>query len=121
MARNQTETMSTMTRSKFGHSVTATEQEIERQWKYHLFVRAAFPCNAERKTTWDTESEEYRFYSDRGARLKVTLATPLPTGVQDIGHWLNQNCLIRLCGILEQHGVVKATAGQNDCIAIVDL
>jgi hypothetical protein len=94
--------------------IDAICNEVERQWQYHLFARAAFPHGIEGKTNWNTDSNEYRFYHDRGAQLKVTLPGPLPAGVQDIGHWLNQNYIIRLFGTLDEHWVLKAGKNAND-------
>ncbi len=73
----------------------------------------------EGKITWDTENDEYRFYAERGARLKVTLAAPLPTGVQDIGHWLNQSYVIRLCGVLEEHGINAKRRKDSEIVDIL--
>jgi hypothetical protein len=87
--------------------------EIELQWECHLISRAAFPSGLMNKLL---EYESPQFYSDQGVSVKVRVALPLSQVMErrlgDVGHWLNQNYIIRLFGILNQDGVI--TAGKNE-------
>jgi len=62
------------------------------------------------------EYESPQFYIDKGVHFRVRVLLPLPQVMErrlgDVGHWLNQNYIIRLFGILDQDGVI--TAGKNE-------
>ncbi len=90
-------------------------EEIERQWEYHLIARAVFPPNIV-KVILEYESSPYHI--QQGARLKVRVPVPLSPlmerGLEGTGHWLNQNYIIRLFGILDEYQVITAGKEANN-------
>jgi hypothetical protein len=83
--------------------------EVERQWEYHLIARAAFPTNILEVIP---EYESSPYHIQHGAQVKVCVPVPLSPlmerGLEGIGHWLNQNYIIRLFGILDEYQVITA-------------
>src|SRR6266481_3529141 len=84
-------------------------EEIERQWDYHLVVRAAFPADAGKA------SSGYRspgFYRHHGADLCISINNPdaalMRRALKGLPHWLNQNFVIRLFGLLDESGIITA-------------
>jgi hypothetical protein len=84
-------------------------EEVENQWEYHLLARAAFPSNIMEGIP---EYESPPFYIQQGIRMKVCVPVPLSPvmerGIDGIAHWLNQNYIIRLFGILDEYRVITA-------------
>jgi hypothetical protein len=84
-------------------------EEVESQWEYHLIARAAFPSNMMEGIP---EYESPPFYPQHGVRLQVRVPVPfspvMERGLEGIGHWLNQNYIIRLFGILDEYRVITA-------------
>lgn len=101
-------------------------EEIERQWRYHLMVRAVFPNRVELAApSWKSVERDY--YRRKDIRFEVTVPEFLPEtmelGLEGITHWLNQNYIIRLFGILDEHGMIKLgrpSRMDNPFIQIVD-
>lgn len=96
-------------------------EEIERQWLYHLMVRAIFPNRVERAIpSW--RSEDRTFYREKSIAFSVMTPTQLPKlmelGLAGLPHWLNQNYIIRLFGILDGCSIFKFTE-ENVYIKIV--
>src|SRR5260370_40216611 len=84
-------------------------EEIERQWEYHLVTRAAFPVDVAKS------SSEYRsppFYRHYGADFSVIVNNPdsplIRRALKGVPHWLNQNFVIRLFGLLDENNVLTA-------------
>jgi hypothetical protein len=84
-------------------------EEVERQWEYHLLARAAFPSSLMEVLS---EYESGKFYAEHGVQLKVSVPVSLSPimqrGLEGIAHWLNQNYIIRLYGILDEYKIIKA-------------
>jgi hypothetical protein len=82
-------------------------------WDYHFVARAAFPSGLMGRLP---EYESPQFYIDKGIHFRVRVPRPLLQGMErrlgNVGHWLNQNYIIRLFGILDQDGVI--TAGKKE-------
>jgi len=95
--------------------IEAICEEIESQWEYHFIARAAFPNGLISQLP---QYESPQFYRDKGVHFQVCVALPLPAvmerGLEDVGHWLNQNYIIRLYGILDQDGVLKKGKEKNN-------
>jgi hypothetical protein len=83
--------------------------EVERQWEYHFIARAAFPANIMEVIP---EYESSPYHIQQGARVEVHVPVPLSPlmerGLEGTGHWLNQNYIIRLFGILDEYQVITA-------------
>jgi hypothetical protein len=83
--------------------------EVERQWEYHFIARAAFPPNILEVIP---EYESSQYHIQHGAQMNVRVRVPLSPlmerGLEGIGHWLNQNYIIRLFGILDEYQVITA-------------
>jgi hypothetical protein len=84
-------------------------EEIQRQWENHLVTRAAFPVDAARS------GSKYRsrgFYRHHGADLSIEINEPqsplIRRALKDLPHWLNQNFIIRLFGVLDESNVITA-------------
>jgi hypothetical protein len=84
-------------------------EEVERQWEYHFIARAAFPANIMEVIP---EYESSPFHRQQDVRMKVGIPVPLSPvmerGLEGIGHWLNQNYIMRLFGILDEYQVITA-------------
>lgn len=88
--------------------------EIERQWEYHLLIRSVFVSRAhEVAPNWESPG----YFSAKGAVFKVEVPDPLTEildrGLKGVGHWANQNYVIRLFGILDQHMMITAGRERN--------
>jgi hypothetical protein len=95
--------------------------EIERQWEYHLITRAAFPVDAVRSLPEYSSPPYYRLH---GVDMHVTFKNPdselFRRALKGVPLWLNQNFILRLFGLLDEHRVI--TAGKlagNSITAIV--
>lgn len=92
--------------------IEAICEEVERQWEYHLIARAAFPSNVLESVP---EYESPDFYIQHNVLLQVRVPVPLSPvmerGLEGIGHWLNQNYIIRLFGILDQDHIDYSREG----------
>jgi hypothetical protein len=84
-------------------------EEVERQWEYHFIARAAFPANILQVIP---EYESSPYHIQHGAQMNVRVPVPLSPlmarGLEGIGHWLNQNYIVRLFGILAEYQVITA-------------
>ena len=94
--------------------------EIERQWSLHLISRAAFPSKiTDRYPKYESPS----YYSGKGIHLSIeyiNLDQKHYKSLDGIGHWLNQNFIIRLFGILNEYNVdVAGKIDENDFTKIV--
>ena len=94
--------------------------EIDRQWAFHLVARAAFPS---RMSARIPKYSSPSFYSANGIAFSVDVTRLEPTmrsAIDDIGHWLNQNFVIRLFGILYESKIdVAGRLDQNDFTLII--
>lgn len=90
-------------------TITRICDEIERQWEYHLVTRAVFPVNA---ATAASEFTSPRFYQHYGAFFRVIVKDPasplIRRALRGLPHWLNQNFIIRLFGLLDEYNVITA-------------
>ena len=57
------------------------------------------------------------FYQRRGFGITFRFAEPLTAErideINEIGHWINQNYVVRLCALLEAHNVISRTRSIN--------
>lgn len=98
-------------------------EEIERQWRYYLMVRAVFPNQVENAVpSWTSMNRD--FYREREIIFRVETPANLPKimklGLSGTPHWLNQNYIIRLCGILDEKQIT-GFANKNEFIELVRL
>ena len=84
--------------------------QIEKQVEYLLRIRAMFPFIMESKIGL-TEFSTAPFYQHAGINIRFHFPdgiTPEQVHtINSIGHWINQNFVIRLCAILEHNGVIQ--------------
>src|SRR5262249_19392817 len=84
-------------------------EEIGRQWEYHLVTRALLPVDTV-TSTLDYSSPP--FYRHHGADFRVIVKTPdsplIRRALKGAPHWLNQNYIIRLYGLLDENMVITA-------------
>lgn len=95
-------------------------EEIERQWSLHLISRAAFPSKIKKRYP---KYKSPPYYSSKGIELSIEynyIDQNLLQSLDGIGHWLNQNFVIRLFGILNEHNVdVSGKIDENEFTKIV--
>lgn len=89
--------------------------EIELQWNYHLLCRAIFYSGAGiMKTTYPPPS----YYKEKGIDFLISFPDPMAENMkkslEGIAAWLNQNYIIRLFGILNEHKVIKMGKPQKN-------
>src|SRR5713101_6050081 len=84
-------------------------EEIERQWEYHLVTRALLPVNAVNSPGQYSSS---RFCQYHGADFHVVVKNPdsplIRRALKGVPHWLNQNFVIRLYGLLNENNIITA-------------
>lgn len=87
-------------------------REIERQWEFHLLSRAVFHVDVSNEKNMYCSPP---YYISKGASFAVLLPYPhtaiMRRGLKGLPRWLNQNFIIRLYGILDEHAII--TAGKN--------
>ena len=95
--------------------VRAICEEIDRQWECHLIARAVFPPNLSSLEETGQNLISYQsaeFYQQHDIRISVQFTAPLADILSKrlpvLPHWLNQNFVIRLYGILDEHRVITA-------------
>ncbi len=83
--------------------------EIENQLDFLMNARSVFP-HLTNRMVGRTQFETPPFYQIRGFNITFNFAQPLTendvTRISAIGHWINQNYVIRLCAILEANGII---------------
>jgi len=71
--------------------------------------RATFPF-IPRSAIGGGEGETAPYYLERGHLIRFSFQPPLTREIIDainaVGHWINQNFIIRLCAVLESHRVI---------------
>jgi len=92
-------------------------REINNLWRTFVNCRAHFPCVSE-QAIGATSIRTAPYYSRRGFDVHICFRTPLTEkNIEDflaIGHWINQNFIVRLYALLESHKV--PVSGQKvDC------
>jgi hypothetical protein len=89
--------------------------EINRQWENHLTSRAVFYSGMDLSVAC---KESPSYYVQKGIDIKFQLPTPLTPILKrtlvDAPNWLNQNYIIRLFGILDAPGLIRAGKDQSN-------
>src|SRR5260370_32365320 len=84
-------------------------EEIKRQWEYHLVTRALLPADALNSIP---QYFSPGFYRHHGVHVHVIVENPdsplIRRVLKGAPHWLNQNFIIRLFGLLDEHKVITA-------------
>jgi len=84
-------------------------KEIERQWEYHFVSRAVFPVDAFKSPSGYSSPGFYRRYGADFCVLAKNPDSPLiRRALEGLPHWLNQNFVIRLFGLLDENRVITA-------------
>jgi len=83
--------------------------QIEQQMEYLFRTRAVFPYMNESAVDHGSFSTA-PYYQQEGINIEFRFAKPVTLdqvhAINAIGHWINQNFVIRLCALLEYHGVI---------------
>lgn len=91
-------------------------QAIELLWKNFNNCKAHFPYMP-KSAKGMKELRTAPYYSHQGFDLKLVLAEgifeEIIIKVNEVGHWINQNAIIRLCAILESYHVMSNTIAIN--------
>jgi hypothetical protein len=86
--------------------------QIDRQIAFLHQSRAYFPYLSP-SLVGETEFPTAPYYQLRGFRVMFKFASPLTAEYiqefNDLGHWINQNFLLRLFAILEAHGIISSS------------
>lgn len=89
--------------------IADTCNEIEKQWKYLLFTRSVFPYNLTKSLP---RYKSPPFYKNHGINFIIEIPEPfietMKPDLEGINHWLNQNFIIRLFGILDEKNIITA-------------
>lgn len=93
--------------------------EVARQWECHLIARAAFPPDIMKyKTDTSFTFRSRSYYQKKGISLKISVPVPLSSilseRLPDVPHWLNQNFVLRLYGILDEYQIITAGKEQKN-------
>jgi len=90
--------------------------QIEAQLSKLLSTRAVFPHMKE-NLVGARHCRTAPFYRHHGFDITFTFATPLTAErigeINEIGHWINQNYVVRLYALLESYGVISKTKHIN--------
>lgn len=90
--------------------------QIEAQLSKLLSTRAVFPHMKE-NLIGARNCRTAPFYQHHGFDITFTFAAPLTAErideINEIGHWINQNYVVRLCALLESYGVISKTEPIN--------
>jgi hypothetical protein len=109
-----------MPKMKMTNIYTAAEidkicNEIDRQWENHLTCRAVFFSGMDLRGAC---KESPSYYVQKGIDIKFQLPTPLTPILErtliDAPNWQNQNYIIRLFGILDAPGLIRAGKDQTN-------
>jgi hypothetical protein len=91
-------------------------EQIDAQLKNLLTARAIFPYMREH-LVGATECATAPFYRNRGFNITFFFAEPLTAPriaeFNQIGHWINQNYIVRLYALLESFHVISDTISIN--------
>ena len=90
-------------------------KEINEQWDNHLTCRAVFFSGMDLSVSCHGSPS---YYVNKGIDIKFQLPTPLTPilrrTLHDAPNWQNQNYIIRLCGILDEAGLMTAGKEQEN-------
>jgi len=95
--------------------------QIDRQWQDLLRVRSMFPTMKEDLVGAYNVSTA-PFYQLKGLAVKLQFTQPLTSEtieeINQIGRWINESYVIRLCALLEFHGIIpqKGQGCINKCM-----
>jgi len=85
-------------------------REMDVLWQNFMICRAHFPA-VDDTTIGHTEVKTAPFYEKYGLEIYFSFGEPLTkdrqSKINDIGHWINQNFVIRLYALLESHHVLS--------------
>ena len=83
--------------------------QIAKQIEYLFRTRAVFP-NMNESAVGHGSFSTAPYYQQEGIHINFRFAEPVTLdqvhAINSIGHWINQNFAIRLCALLEYHGVI---------------
>lgn len=104
-----------MTQAQRTDRSTAALAEIEELRVNYQAARSHFPY-IQPDSVGRRELESPSYYVERGFVIKAVFSMPLSEQhierINNIGHWLNQSVLVRLCAILQSYEIV------SDCVKI---
>lgn len=94
--------------------------EIEDQWLHLVITRAVFSnANFPHDVKYDSPS----FYSRLGIQFKVEILTPDTENFRRASYglksWHNKNFVIRLCGVLQKHDIMKHGRAESELLELI--
>ena len=85
-------------------------EEIDHQVDFLRFCRSFFPYLSP-SLAGDTKFPTAPYYWNEGTRIVFEFSSPLTTDFishfNDLGHWINQNFILRLFAVLESNGFIS--------------
>ena len=85
-------------------------EEMGVLWKNFVNCRAHFPYVPD-TMMGQTAVKTAPYYIEQGFEISFSFTKPLSKGminkINEIGHWINQNFVVRLCALLESHHVLS--------------
>ena len=93
--------------------------EMSEQWEYHLLVRSIFTWKlGDHVASGNRKFVSPPWYRIRGAAFKYEIPDPpaaiMARRLSGVGAWLNQNYVIRLFGLLDGKGIIKAGINRGE-------
>jgi hypothetical protein len=83
--------------------------EIDAQYQYLFSTRSVFPYMDE-SAIGNSKSRTGSLYTNKGFDVQFDFGRPLTKDdvgrIRAIGHWINQNYVIRLCALLEANRII---------------
>jgi hypothetical protein len=83
---------------------------LDHLWQNYLHCRAFFPC-VTRESVGTKTVRTAPYYIAQGCDMTLEFGKPLSAEaidrINEIGHWISQNFVIRLCAVLESFGVIS--------------
>jgi hypothetical protein len=90
--------------------------QIDSQLSKFLSARAMFPHTKE-NLIGAKHCQTAPFYRQYGYNITFSFNEPLTAErieeINEVGHWINQNYVVRLCALLESYGVISKTEPIN--------
>jgi len=85
-------------------------EQIDIQIRNLLNIRALFPA-VENEMVGQTKFSTAPFYQNKGLNIEFTLSSPITLEkiqeINEIGRWVNQSFVVRLCALLESHHIIS--------------
>ena len=91
-------------------------EQIDIQIRNLLNIRALFPA-IENEMVGQTQFSTAPFYQNMGLNIVFTLSSPITAEkiqeINEIGRWVNQSFIVRLCALLESYHIISKNENER--------